>query len=158
MIQNLCPKNEYERKGRSVPPPISLSTYISSAAHLRSSCHRAIQQKGRSSHAIHLRTRQLRRCSRIKRSGLQTSPLLLAGGARLAVDRRGYLAHPSCIIDGVAGILVNGDHGLAFRADVIRIDWLWLVKWLFGLEEGGPHLHCTKNVVSSTHDSFGSRP
>lgn len=145
MIYSPRPKLECDLDKCSTSPPTSLSKYKHSSASLRSSCHRAIQQKRRSSCAINLRTRQMHRCSRgTERSRLQTPAegwwsqcfpkgrLLLAGGACLAIDWWGYLTHPSSTRDGVAGVLIDGDHGLAFRADVLGIDWLRLATSVIG--------------------------
>lgn len=139
-----------------------------SSVHPQSSCRRAVQQRGRSCRAIDLRTRQMHRYSRANyRARLQTplngrwsrqlfsGRLLLASGTLLAVDRWRYLAHPSSTGDGVAGVLVDGDHGLAFRADVLGIHWLRLATGV--ISDWSPHLRCTRNAVSSTRGSFGSR-
>lgn len=120
---------------------LPLSTHRTSSAHSQSSYHRAIQHNRRYSRAINLHTHQMHRCSRVhERRRLQTpiggwwsrrflnGRLLLAGCTLLAIDRWGDLFHPSSARDGVAGVFIRGDHGLAFGADVLGIDWLRLAE------------------------------
>ena len=52
--------------------------------------------------------------------------LLRARGTRLAVGRRGDLAHPAGAQDCAAGVFVLGHHGLAFGADVLGVHCLRL--------------------------------
>ena len=142
MIYTICmfKKNDFDLERRSASAsPHTLHT-IRSFAYSQSSRHRAVQQKRRSSRATSLRTRQMHRRRGVWKRGTLQTPiagrrtrhflngrlLLRARGTRLAVGRRGDLAHPAGAQDGAAGVFVLGHHGLAFGADVLGVHCLRL--------------------------------